>query len=61
MPMEIRDGEWEPFFIEESSGKYDYPFRFWKVTSRNINGCFGVYDFMSKKFVKAGDLTEDTQ
>ncbi|MGA9756336.1 MAG: hypothetical protein WBV23_14460 [Desulfobaccales bacterium] len=61
MPMEIRDGKWEPFFIEESPGKYDYPFRFWRVTSRNINGCFGIYDFMSKKILKAGDLTEDTQ
>jgi hypothetical protein len=61
MPMEIKNGKWEPFFIEESSGSYNYPFRFWDVTSRNINGCFGIYDFKSKKFVKPDILTEDTQ
>jgi|WetSurMetagenome_2_1015567.scaffolds.fasta_scaffold764238_1 hypothetical protein len=59
MPMEIRDNGWEPFFIEASSEKYDYPFRFWKVTSLNIDGCFGIYDFTSKKFVEPDKLSED--
>lgn len=51
MPMEIRGSEWKPFFIEESSTKYDYPFRYWNVFSLNMGDCFGIYDFADKKFL----------
>jgi hypothetical protein len=60
MPMENRNGEWRPFFIEESENYYEYPFRFWDICSRNINGCFGIYDFKGKEFVKGYYLTENT-
>jgi hypothetical protein len=58
MPMEFRDGHWDSFNIEASSEKHDYPFRFWDISSRN-NGCFGVYDFINKKFIKPDDLNGD--
>lgn len=57
MPMEIRDGKWEPFFVQDPSGIYNYPFQFWKVSSHDIGGLFGIYDFMSKKFVELENKT----
>jgi len=52
MPMEIRDGEWEPFFVQDPSGTYNYPFQFWEISSNNISGRFGIYDFLGKKFIE---------
>jgi hypothetical protein len=52
MPMEIRDGEWEPFCVQDPSGTYNYPCQFWKISSKDISGRCGIYDFLGKKFIE---------